>query len=75
MVRPYFQFKYQIKKNNLELIPQIIMYFTDMEEEKVKQFIINVGIETLKKELIEILVEDFDIVINKVEFGSWLCKI
>ncbi len=46
-----------------------------MEEEKGKQFIINGGIDTLKKELIEILVEDFDIVINKVEFGSWLCKI
>ena len=76
VVRPYFQFKYQIKKNKyLELIPQIAMYFPDMEEEKAKQFIINGGIESLKKELLEILGEDFDIVINNIVFGSWLCKI
>ena len=76
VVRPYFQFKYQIKKNKfLELIPQISMYFPDMEEEKAKQFIINGGINSLKKELLEILGEDFDIVINNVVFGSWICKI
>ena len=33
VVKPYFQSKFQIKKNNfLELIPQIIIYFPDMEE-------------------------------------------
>ena len=53
VVRPYFQFKYQIKKNKyLELIPQIAMYFPDMEEEKAKQFIINGGIESLKKRIV-----------------------
>ena len=46
-----------------------------MEEEKAKQFIINGGIETFKKELVEIFGDDFDIVINNVVFGSWLCKI
>ena len=50
------------------------MYFPDLEEEKAKQFIINGGINSLKKELLEILGDDFDIVINNVVFGSCYVK-
>ncbi len=31
--------------------------------------------KTLNKALVEILGDDFDIVINNIVFGSWLCKI
>ena len=33
VVRPYLQFKYKIKKNKyLELIPQVSLYFHDLDE-------------------------------------------
>ena len=52
----------KFKKNIfLELIPQIDMYFPDIEEEKKKQFIINDGIETLKKNLIYTLINKFNL--------------
>ena len=52
VVRPYLQFKYKIKKNkHLELIPQISLYFHDLDENKAKQFIKNGGMEKMKSEL------------------------
>ena len=59
VVRPYIQFKYKIKKNRyLELIPQISLYFHDLDENKGKEFFKNGGLEKLRSELNELVGED-----------------
>ena len=58
-VRQYNQFKYKIKKNKyLELIPQISLYFHDLDENKGKEFFKNDGLEKLRSELNELVGED-----------------
>lgn len=76
VVRPYLQFKYKIKKNKyLELIPQISLYFHDIDENKAKVFINNGGMEKMKAELKEILGEDVLIVFDNITYGSLLTKV
>ena len=76
VVRPYLQFKYEIKKNKyLELIPQISMYFQDIEENKVKELLENEGLEIFKNELKELFGEECIISLNNVVVGSLLSRI
>ena len=76
VVRPYLQFKYKIKQNTyLELIPQFSIYFSDIEENEVKEFIKNGGLKKLKDELQQLIGNDFTIVINNIIIGSLLTKI
>jgi len=76
VVRPYLQFKYKIKKNKyLELIPQISLYFHDLNEEKAKDFINNGGMEKMKDELKEILGGDALIFFDNVTYGSLLTRV
>jgi len=76
VVRPYLQFKYKIKKNKyLELIPQISLYFHELDENKAKEFIKNNGLEKMKKELKEILGEDVLIVFDNITYGSLLTNV
>jgi len=76
VVRPYLQFKYEIKKNKyLELIPQISMYFQDIEENKVKDLLENEGLDIFKNELKELLGDECTISLNNVLVGSLLSRI
>ena len=76
VVRPYLQFKYEIKKNKfLELLPQVSIYFQDIEEDKVKDFLEKEGLDTFKNELKEILGDEYIISLNNVLVGSLLSKI
>ena len=76
VVRPYLQFKYEIKQNKyLDLIPQITMYFQDLSEEEAKNFIKNGGFNKLKTEIKQVLGDDFTIYINGILFGSLLAKV
>ena len=75
VVRPYLQFKYEIKKKYLELLPQISMYFQDIKEEKVKELLENEGLEIFKNELKELFGEECAISLNNVVVGSLLSRI
>ena len=76
VVRPYMQFKYRIKQSKyLELIPQISLYFHDLDEKKAKDFIKNKGLDKMRNELKEILGEDATIVFGNIAIGSLLTKI
>ena len=76
VVRPYLQFKCEVKQNKyLDLIPQITLYFQDLDEEAAKEFIKNGGLSKLKEEIKQVLGEDFTIYINGILFGSLLAKI
>ena len=76
VVRPFLQVKYQIKRNKfLELIPQISLYFPDIDKEKAKQFAKDGGIEKIKSEIQELFGDDYDIFVNDIYFGSILTKI
>ena len=76
VVRPYLQFKYQIKKNTyLELIPQFSIYFSEIEEKEAKEIIKNGGLQKIKDELQKLVGDDFTIVLNNILFGSFLAKI
>ena len=76
VVRPYLQFKYKIKKNKyLELIPQVSLYFHDLDENKAKDFMNNGGMEKMKDELKEILDGDVLIIFDNVTYGSLLTKV
>ena len=75
VVRPYLQFKYKIKKNAyLELIPQYSLYFQDITEKDAEEFIKNGGLKKFKKELQELLGDDYTININSIVVGSILTK-
>ena len=75
VVRPYYQFKYKIRKNKyLELIPQIALYFNDIKENKAKEFIKNGGLEKIKSELEQILGDDAIIVFENITYGSLLTR-
>ena len=40
VVRPYYQFKYKIKKSKyMDLVPQIALYFHEIDESNAKEFI------------------------------------
>ena len=76
VVRPYLQFKSKVKQNKyLDLIPQITLYFQDLDEEAAKKFIKNGGLSKLKEEMKQVLGEDFTIYINGILFGSLLARI
>ena len=76
VIRPYLQFKYSIKKNKyLELVPQISLYFEDLDEKKAKEFIKNGGLEKIKTEIKGLLGDDASIIVGNIVFGSILAKI
>ena len=76
VVRPYLQVKYQIKKNKfLELVPQISLYFHELNSEKAKKFVKDGGIKKIKNEIQELFGDDYYIFINDVYLGSILTKI
>ena len=76
VVRPYYQFKFKIKKSNyLELVPKIALYFHDLEEDQAKEFIKNNGMEKLKLELKELFGEDASITFDNITYGSLLTNI
>jgi hypothetical protein len=76
VVRPYLQVKYQIKKNKfLELMPQISLYFSDLDQEKAKKFAKDGGLKKIKNEIQELFGDDYYIFINDIYFGSILTKI
>lgn len=69
-------FNYRIKNNKfIELIPQMTIYFPHIEENKAQQLIQKGEIESLKKELIKILGDDFEITENNLILGSILLKV
>ena len=73
VVRPYYQFKYKLERSKyLELIPQVALYFQDLEEAKAKDFIKNGGLEKFKKELYKLLGDDISISFDNVIYGSLL---
>ena len=60
-------FKYEIKSNkHIELIPQISIYFNNINEEKAKEFIEKDEIQNLKKELSQTFGNDIEIATNNI---------
>ena len=53
-----FNLNTKSKKKYLELIPQISLYFHDLDENKGKEFFKNGGLEKLRSELNELVGED-----------------
>ena len=51
------------------------MYFQDIKEDKVKDFLEKEGLDTFKNELKEILGDEYTISLNNVLVGSLLSKI
>ena len=60
-------FKYEIKSNkHIELIPQISIYFNNINEEKAKEFIEKDEMQNLKKELSQTFGNDIEIATNNI---------
>ena len=73
VVRPYYQFKYKIKKSKyMDLVPQVDLYFHEIDESNAKEFIKNNGIDKIKMELSEIIGEDVSIIFENITYGSLL---
>jgi len=73
VVRPYYQFKCKLEKSKyLELIPQVALYFHELDEQKAKEFIKNGGIEKIKNEIKQLINEDITIVFSNITYGSLL---
>ena len=76
VVRPYYQFKCKLEKSKyLELIPQLGLYFNDLDEQKAKEFIQNGGLEIIKNEIKQLTNEDISIVFSNITYGSLLGNI
>ncbi len=68
-------FNYHIIKNKfLELIPQISIYFDEIDKNKAMELIQSGKLEKIKSELAEVFGDDFEIIMNDIIFGSLCLK-